>query len=318
MLSSASAFLQLGTILTTGFDGTAFGLQVVLNLGISAVLILLSWGLFGLFNRSAEGSAQALPMFDRALRVKRGSRRPWRQAIVWKDFHYVAGGWAWLLLRGLAYLAVAAIAAIVSNDFRIDWELRKVLGSVLVVSMLLIAVPVELTVLAARLFRAEIKDGTWPTLAGLPRSIGSVAVSKLGGGLIGLAPALIVVLIGLLIAPDAIADGLIGPNGALPAVAIYLSYSALFLMFLHLTTLYSILFNSWVGVLLAVVTIWFASCFTGPLFLLPILIISSLTGLASEWMGVMVGIVIYGLAFCGICFGLEVLIVQQLRSAAAR
>lgn len=317
-LASASAFLHLSEILTTGFDGSAFGLQVLVNLALSALLLFLSWALFGVFNRSAEGSAQALPMFDRALRVKRGSRRPWKYAITWKDFHYTAGGWPWLLLRGLGYLAVGFVAAFVSSDLRIDWDFRKTLGSVLVVSMMLFAVPVELTILASRLFRAEIKDGTWPTLVGLPRSIGAIAAAKLGGGLIGLAPALLVAGAGLLIAPDAIASELIGPNGAIEGVFIYLSYSALFLMFLHLTALYSIIFNSWAGVLLAVVTIWFASCFTGPLFLLPFLVISSLTGMASEWLGLMVGIAIYSAAFLGICFGLQVLIVQQLRTAAAR
>lgn len=318
MLASASAFLHLGEILTTGFDGSAFGVQVVVNLGLSAVLLLLSWALFGVFNRSAEGSAQVLPMFDRTLRLKRGSRRPWKFAIAWKDFHYTAGGWTWLLLRGIGYLAVGVVAAFITNDFRVDWDLRKSIGSVLVISMMLVAIPVELTILAAKLFRAEIKDGTWPTLASLPRSIGAIAAAKLGGGLIGLAPALAVAAVGLLLAPDAIAEGLLGSSGAIEGVFIYLSYSALFLMFLHLTALYSIIFNSWAGVLLAIVTIWFASCFTGPLFLLPFLIISSLTGMTSEWLGLMVGIVIYSLAFLGICFGLEVLIVQQLRNAAAR
>jgi ABC-type transport system involved in multi-copper enzyme maturation permease subunit len=317
-LASASAFLHMSEILQTGFDGGAFGVQVIANLGMSALLLFVSWALFGPFNRAAEGSAQALPMFDRALRLKRGSRRPWRHPIVWKDFHYTAGGWAWLLLRGLGYIGIGILAAIVSNDFQLDWELRRAIGSVLVISMMLIAVPIEMTVLAARLFRAEIKNGTWPTLVGLPRSIGAIAAAKLGGGLIGVAPAFLVALAGVLIAPDAIASGLFASNGAIEGVLMYLSYSALFLMFLHLTTLYSIIFNSWVGVLLAVVTVWFASCFTGPLFLLPFLIISSLTGMASEWLGLMVGIVIYSVAFLGICFGLEVLIVQQLRSAAAR
>lgn len=316
--ASASAFLRLNEILNTGFDESAFGIQVTLNLAASAVLIFLSWALFGPFNRAAEGSAQALPMFDRALRFKRGSRRPWRLAIVWKDFHYLAGGWELLFARCVVYPLLAGLAAyIMVAGPGTGGGFAGSFGAALVQIMFRIVLPIEMTLIAARLFRSEIKERTWPTLVGLPTTIWRLAIAKVAGGALGLLPALIWGIIGLLLIPRDAYASLTSPEffGSMMGLITMVPY---LVMFLHLTALFSILFNAWAGVLLAWVTLTIAACFAGPLFLLPLLIVSAVTGTVSEWMGIAFGIVLYSLAFLGICFGLEVLIVQQLRSAAAR
>jgi hypothetical protein len=216
------------------------------------------------------------------------------------------------------YGVVAAVTALIVNNLQFDFALREALGGTLVVTMLCIAVPVELTILASRLFRAEVKEGTWPTLVGLPRSIPGLAAGKVGGALMGVAPALALAVLGAAIAPDTIVRAFFDSSGTAGFVFVYVYYFAVFLVFLHLTTLYSIIFNSWAGVLLALVTVWFASCFTGPLLILPALLLGSMSGLGSEWIGIFVGLGVYGGAFLAICFGLQVLIVQQLRAAAAR
>ena len=317
-LYEASAFVRISEILKTGFAEGAFGVQVVGNLGCCAALLLLSWVLFRGFNKDTDVDTQPLPALDRALRFGRGSRRSWSRPLLWKDFHYTAGGWEWIVVRMALYVVLSGGAALIANDLQIDFELRKSLGYTLVVMMMLVAVPVELTVLAARLFRAEIKDGTWPTLVVLPNRIGTIAAGKFAGGMLGVAPALGLAAAGVAIAPDAFAESLMSSSTFAQVVSGYLFYFALFLVFLHLTTLYSIIFNAWGGVLLAVVTMWVGFCFTGPLFMLPFMLISNVSGTASEWLGIAVGISIYGAAFMGICFGLEVLIIQQLRNAAAR
>jgi hypothetical protein len=49
----------------------------------------------------------------------------------------------------------------------------------------------ELAVAASRIFGTEVKWGTWPSLAVLPRSLGGVVRRKTAGALLGLAPALL-------------------------------------------------------------------------------------------------------------------------------
>ena len=183
-LYEASAFVRVYEILQTGFDQGAFGVQVVGNFALSALLLLMSWALFGVFNRDGDTTAQTLPLLDRKLRLRRGSRRSWSRALIWKDFHYLAGGWEWMLIRMLGYPLLAVVATVAS--YRSDF-IRE-LGEKLVECMLY-ALPFETVVLAARLFRAEIKEQTWATLVGLPRSIPGLALEKLGGGALGLVPA---------------------------------------------------------------------------------------------------------------------------------
>lgn len=316
-LAEASAFWRVVEILQTGFDEGAFGVQVVGNLAISLLLLAASWALYGVFNQGAEGSAQALPVLDRALRFRRGSRRPWSHALVWKDFHYLAGGWEWLLLRTVIYPVVVGAITLLGSGYQSPDKLRVDFGEGLVACMLHLALPIEATILAARLFRAEIKDQTWATLAVLPQPIQRLALGKLGGGLLGLVPALGWTIIGAALIPEVTAASLIGPGGAGQAL-FFVSSTLYFLVFLHLTTLFSIMFNAWAGVLLALVTMWAGWCLSIPLFLLPLLFTSTLGGTASEWVGMLAGMGVLGAAFIGICFGLEVLIVQQLRSAAGR
>lgn len=316
-LNQASAFVRVEQILSTGFADTAFGAQVVWNLAASSGLMALSLVLFGPFNRNVQGAVEQPPLLDRALRFRRGSRRPWRQSIAWKDFHSLAGGWEWLLLRAFTFLLAAGLWALVDSDFTVSDQLRRAFGGFLVVLMLWGAIPVELTVLAARLFRKEIKEGTWPTLAGLPISIPRLALAKLTGGAIGLAPALGCVLLGTAIAPDAVFEAGRGAE-LLGIAAVYAAYFAFFLVFLHLTALYSILFNAWAGVLLALVTVSFSQCFIGPLLFMPMMLLLAVDGMGSEMIGIVLALAIYGAAFVGIVFGLEVLIAQQLRVAAGR
>jgi hypothetical protein len=177
------------------------------------------------------------------------------------------------------------------------------------------AIPVELTLLAARLFRAEIKDGTWSNLAGLPLSMAHIAYAKVIGSLLGIVPAMALLLLGALLSPESIGDTLFSARGeGVMLVAVYGYYFAVFLIFLHLTALYSILFNAWAGVLLGLLTMWVGSCFITPILLLPAMLIGALSSWAgAEYLGALVGMGIYGAGILAICFGLQVLIAQQLR-----
>lgn len=317
---NSSAFLRINQILSTGFDESAFSVQVLANLGLSVALFVAGWLLFGLFNRAAESTTEHVTVLQRGIRLNRGSRRSWRWAIAWKDFYLVAGGPTWWGMRLIAFLPLVLIVGLAMNDFVWNAALRNRIGEALMMIVLFGAIPVELTILAARLFRAEIKDGTWGNLAGLPMSIGQIAYSKVAGSLLGLAPALVLLLAGALLSPESVGTALGGGAGeGFMFVVMYGYYFTVFLIFLHLTTLYSILLNAWAGVLLAYLTMQIGTCFIMPILTLPVMLIGAVSEWAgAEYIGAIVGMGIYGAGILAICFGLQVLIAQQLRVVAGR
>lgn len=316
----SSAFIRINQILSTGFDESAFSLQVLANLGLSAALFVAGWLLFGLFNRSAESTTEHVTLLQRGIRLKRGSRRSWRWAIAWKDFYLVAGGPTWWGMRLIAFVPLVFLLGLAMNDFAWNAALRNRVGEALMMVVLFGAIPVELTILAARLFRAEIKDGTWGNLVGLPMSIGQIAYSKVAGSLLGLAPALVLLLVGALLSPESVGTALGGASGeGFMFMVMYVYYFTVFLIFLHLTTLYSILLNAWAGVLLAYLTMQVGTCFIMPILTLPVMLIGAVSEWAgAEYIGAIVGMGIYGAGILAICFGLQVLIAQQLRVVAGR
>jgi hypothetical protein len=314
------AFVRINQILSTGFDESAFSLQVLSNLGLSASLFIAGWLLFPLFNRSAESTTEQITVWQRGVRLQRGSRRSWKWAIAWKDFYYVAGGPTWWGARAICFLPLAVIAGLAANNFNWDSQLRHRLGETLMLIVLFGAIPIELTLLAARLFRAEIKDGTWANLAGLPLSMAHIAYAKVIGSLLGLAPAVALLLAGALLSPESIRNVLFSARGeGFMFVAVYGYYFAVFLIFLHLTALYSILINAWAGVLLGLLTMWVGSCFIMPILMLPAMLIGALSSwVGTEFLGALIGMGIYGIGILAICFGLQVLIAQQLRVAGGK
>ncbi|REJ74949.1 MAG: hypothetical protein DWQ34_14755 [Planctomycetota bacterium] len=317
-MRDASAFVRTNEILSTGFNEGAFGTQVVSNLSAAGVICLLSWLLFLPFNKGLEASVEQVSVLDRGIRFNKQSRRAWRQAIIWKDFYQVAGGPTWWAIRVAALLPIAMVTGFTANDFALDWDLLEATGVALMGLTLFGAFPVESTIIAARLYRREIKEGTWPILAGLPLSIAHISYAKAAGGLLGLVPAAALFVFGGALAPSRVADWLIGSAGEGPALIVAVGYYlVLFAIFLHLTTLFSILVNAWAGVLLALLTFWLGGCFMGPIMFLPMMIISSSTA-GMEDVAAIIIMLVYGTAILGICFGLQALIAQQLRSIAGR
>lgn len=316
----SSAFIRINQILSTGFDESAFSVQVLSNLGLSAALFVSGWLLFGLFNRAAESTTEHVTVLQRGIRLSRGSRRSWQWAIAWKDFYLVAGGPTWWGMRLIAFIPLVLLIGLSMNNFAWNAALRPRVGEALMLTVLFGAIPAELTILAARLFRAEIKDGTWSNLAGLPMSIGRIAYSKVAGSLLGLAPALLLLLIGALLAPESVFAALGSASGqGVFLILMYCYYFTVFLIFLHLTTLYSILLNAWAGVLLAYLTVQVGACFIMPILTLPVMLIGAVSQWAgAEYIGAVVGMGIYGVGILAICFGLQVLIAQQLRVVAGR
>ncbi len=183
-----SIVTRIHTILETGFDGSLVSTQVILNLTGAAVAFGLSWLVFDRFARYADVSTPARGWLPRlTLRYTPLIDRPWNNAIVWKDYHFITGGHAMALLKLVAYPSLLALMW-----YGDDW-VDKVTGLSFLHSarwLMVCIIAGELMIYASRVFHEEVKWGTLPNLALLPCSVTWICLSKVAGCLLALLPAL--------------------------------------------------------------------------------------------------------------------------------
>lgn len=249
---------RLDQIMTTGFNGAAIGFQVVSNLAFALVFAGASWLLFnrmtGRETAAIEVSTRWISQFTRMGR--RGSRRAWALPLVWKDFYQVAGG-GWTLLKFVAFppLMFALILLLDGGRprFSADYVGDYIMGIMLWTFLC------EASILAARVFREEVKAQTWPVLAMLPRSIADLSYAKLGGALLGLVPAAFYFAWGALLASGEVLDTLDFLTGDAAALLLFTYVLLQFLLFWHVAALLSIVWR-WAA--------WPVSVFFAGLFVL--------------------------------------------------
>jgi ABC-type transport system involved in multi-copper enzyme maturation permease subunit len=262
-----SPWQRLDAIMTTGFSEPLFSPQVVFDLVASVACFALAWLLFDKFteNERAGDPSRGL-VFRRTGRLRWFSAgRVWNSPLVWKDFHFLAGGWSMLLLKTVAYALIAvAIGAYIFFDaggYGGPLVLVQRTGFAVFWAML-IAAAIELAVTASRLFHDEWKWKTLDALLLLPRPISRLAWAKATGALFGLVPALVFLLAGVLVSGDAaeVFGEAVKPIGW----AVLLGY----VVFLHVTALMS-LFVKWGSLPLA-----FLVCAVASYALTPVLVLA--------------------------------------------
>lgn len=274
VIDRTSAVSRLDTILATGFDESPIGVQVLTNVGAGALLFLLAWLLFDPFNRNLDDEVRGPIRLARLIRRHRRSRRAWRLAITGKDFRDLAGGWSMLAVKLAAYLGVIALLLYVGNDFRWSAITLDDFGKGLYIMAFYFLLPIETTLLAARLFRTEVKDRTWPMLLSLPLSLPQVGYAKLAGALFALAPAASCFCLGIILDREDFAEVLgdmIENPELFVLIGVYVSYV---LLLGHLTTCLSLLSNAWAGALLGIVTTVMAFFVNYMLAVIPIYILA--------------------------------------------
>jgi hypothetical protein len=191
-LENFSVVTRIQKIQSTGFNESAWSTQVVVSLLIGALLFSMSWLLF---RRFCEYLGDAVPPRIGVVRVKGGSRRwllsriltprSWRNAIAWKDFHFLVGGLPGLVAR------FALIPIIAAGLFAVDRLLSAGMNlqapDALRIALLL-AAGLEAIALSARIFNSEYRRQTLCTLALLPRSTLYLCYSKALGCCLVLIP----------------------------------------------------------------------------------------------------------------------------------
>lgn len=304
-LDEVSIVTRVEEVLQTGFEGELIGPQAAVHLMVGGAAFLLSWLTFNRFTRYADVAAPSrgwLPRRRTRWNVLVG--RPWKWALAWKDYHFIAGGHA------LALVKLAVYPLLLVQMWRYQSPLHAVTGLYfpeLSRYTLLVIIAGEACLSASRMFHEELKWGTLPSIAVLPRSIFHIAYVKAAGCLMGLAPAVIVLLAVILLVP---APAATARHVAITEPGLWMLGMHL-LVLLHLTALYSLVVK-WGALALAVGTLLIIDA----LLSLPFSLL--LSGLSASYGNdsVAIGPIIY--IGCAASAALQVAIAMQLRAAAAR
>lgn len=208
---AASPLERLQDILRTGFMDGPVGFQVLSNLALALGFFLLAWALFDFFCSDLPDPAPARSWFTRG----RGGRwrlftpgRPWRHALIWKDFYFMGGGRLAMLVKFLLYGAL--LGFIYYSMSRSRWSdyisLHEAFGYT---TFWLMAgfCGLELAWIAGLVFRQERRWKTWSSLAVLPWSLRRIAYHKVLGCALSLLPALLYMALGaVLVLPDVVEE----------------------------------------------------------------------------------------------------------------
>jgi hypothetical protein len=209
MLVKVGTFLQEATVsalrgraLATTFNESIVPMSAWVMIGQSALVLLASWLLFEPFAR-IDLTSEPKPPFWRRIRFRRSTRPPrraWANPLVGKDYLLLGGGHPGTIGRFVLYLLIVAATIIFISLSAPRLEEEGIGATFLIYGLALLAI--EALVAAARIYRSEVHDQTWSSLVMLPRSLGWVSWSKLGGCLLGLWPPIALVSIGMLMIPS--------------------------------------------------------------------------------------------------------------------
>lgn len=195
-----SLWSRIFAITSTGFDESPLSWQVGFHFTAAAACFGVSWAGFERFTRERHSAGILSRMVVRSSvrRPRRHVGRPWGMALTWKDFNFVAGGTRVLYGKFILYfLIIGGLFWLITHD-SMRPEYQKVWGGVSMCSMML-AAAIELGLIAARIFREEVKANTLPLLMMLPKSMTQIACEKVACALPALMPAVCYFSLGALV-----------------------------------------------------------------------------------------------------------------------
>lgn len=189
-IGSMCLYLQVSEILVSGFADTPLSTQVISNSVGGLLLFLLAWTLFPFCAAAVSTESQARGL----LTVSRGRRRwfspgrPWPFPFVWKDFHFVGGGLAMILVRIALYGGLLIVSLVVVGIF---WAQGPQHALAVFQFLLLLLVTLDLALLSSRVLHDEVRGQTLAVLVTLPHSLAGVIYGKWTGALLTGLPGLI-------------------------------------------------------------------------------------------------------------------------------
>lgn len=215
LFQSLSPYDRLEAILYSDFSGPLVSGFELWNFAIAAAGFLISWLGFHSFNDSQWAPVEVLSLVRERLQsltlARTGSRRRcWSNALIWKDFEFVTGGFPGFFLRLVLYgLVTAGVIAFVSfykvnipgrysywyNADYIVEVFGAHFGRVYSISFILqqlffVLFLLELGLFTSRFLSHELRDKTLSVLTMLPQSLTQVLLRKWLGCVLGLVPVL--------------------------------------------------------------------------------------------------------------------------------
>ena len=201
------ALWRLSSIMVSGFNESFFSFQVISNLIAGSVLLFLAWLFFEPCTRNEVDTDRESALLTKARHF--GSfgteRRSWDAALIWKDYHYLAGGTLVLLLKFCAYFLLVFGLAMFFSDWNISRIDLEDLGWT-AWSLGLCMIILETAVVCTRVYRQEMTKQTWSLLTMLPMPLASVSYSKLTGAMIAVVPAFCCFASSVILMPDEVGD----------------------------------------------------------------------------------------------------------------
>jgi len=190
---TSTLIARLQEVLATGFSGAPLGRQVISNLVLGVACFLLAWGIFDRFCDRAPESAPSAGSPSRRFFGFRLARppRPWKDALMWKDFYFLCGGYAGFALRIVAYGGALIPFFYRSGNAMTQFGIMRSLFS----SIVPFVFSVDVAAMAARIFRSELDEQTLTNLGTLPFTIRQIAWRKALACVLAAAPGALAVVV---------------------------------------------------------------------------------------------------------------------------
>lgn len=183
--------------------GTADTVWTPTFIYFTAVNLIVAGGFFFIgwlsFDRAIDTTGQSdlpRPVGLKLSGKSRSSRRSWSASIAWKDFWFIGGGYVGFTIRMLLYPILA-----IGLSLLVDRNSMVNIGDYLF-GITIGCIPIEVAVLASRLFRHDLDNFTWSSLLMLPRTLGGVVIEKLWGAAIALVPSFFWLFFSFILDPE--------------------------------------------------------------------------------------------------------------------
>lgn len=174
-----SQFVLVGNLSSTllAFDPSELWFpHMTFHLIVAAIAFAVSWLLFEQFTDVVAGERPARP----ALSSSRVGGRVWDNALAWKSWRHLAGGWRGIWIRAVAVpLCCFTATVLLLAVFDGDAELPIVAGITL--AMGVATMLVNLARLCGAVFHSEIHQKTLPALVMLPQPLSHTMASTIAG-----------------------------------------------------------------------------------------------------------------------------------------
>jgi hypothetical protein len=176
-MKEATPVGRLNLILGTHYTGPAATWSEAGCLILGLISFFLAWAIFERFSdRDPESSGSSTGARTRILGISvRRPARPKGNALMWKDFHFLYGGYPGLVLRLVIYWLLPALTLAVVKGSQNSTVLNTAGFFDFWIGMICF---IDTGAMAARLYRQELNGQTFSALAILPTTVRRVAYRK--------------------------------------------------------------------------------------------------------------------------------------------